>query len=178
MTTAINAAPRIWVGCLHCYNCGRLVGDWFDATDAADLTPEDIHGRPVDSEHDEIWVFDHDLMGVTDEMDLMHAARIAAVYEECEDRGIDWELFLAYCDHNCSDPKENDPADFEDYHLGQYADFETFAYQDAKEALDQAGIPEDSIARRYFNYDQWENDLKMDYFALEDSAGKTHIFYT
>lgn len=167
MITVTNTEPRIWVGCLHCYNCGRLVGDWFDATEAADLTPEDIHGRPVNSEHEELWIFDHELMGATGEFDLIHAARIADIYEECESRGIDWELFLAYCDHIGGGPEKVDPADFEDYHLGQYADFETFAYQDA----------EDSIARRYFDYDQWENDLKMECFALEDSAGKTHIFY-
>ena len=34
--------PRVWVGCLGCYNAGRLVGRWVDAEDAADLSPEDV----------------------------------------------------------------------------------------------------------------------------------------
>ena len=33
MTTRTNTdtTPRAWIGCLACYNDGRLVGDWVDA---------------------------------------------------------------------------------------------------------------------------------------------------
>ena len=31
----ICVMPRVWIGCLACYNEGNLVGDWFDA-DVAD----------------------------------------------------------------------------------------------------------------------------------------------
>ena len=29
--------PRVWIGCLACYNEGRLRGDWFSAAEAADI---------------------------------------------------------------------------------------------------------------------------------------------
>ena len=31
-------APRVWIGCLECGNAGSLVGDWYDATEAGDIT--------------------------------------------------------------------------------------------------------------------------------------------
>lgn len=37
-TTAISTTPRAWIGCLACYNEGRLVGDWFDAVTADEVT--------------------------------------------------------------------------------------------------------------------------------------------
>ncbi|WP_236246489.1 antirestriction protein ArdA [Streptomyces sp. CC210A] len=50
--------PSVWIGCLACYNSGRLVGDWYDADTADLVTPEDLHGRPTS--HEELWVMDHD----------------------------------------------------------------------------------------------------------------------
>ena len=26
--------PAVWIGCLACYNAGRLTGDWYQATEA------------------------------------------------------------------------------------------------------------------------------------------------
>lgn len=37
-TTSTDTTPRVWVGCLACYNAGRLVGDWHDASDADEVT--------------------------------------------------------------------------------------------------------------------------------------------
>ncbi len=37
--------PRVWVGCLGCYNAGVLVGAWVDAAEAEDFEPHSIlHG--------------------------------------------------------------------------------------------------------------------------------------
>ncbi|WP_283205483.1 antirestriction protein ArdA [Glutamicibacter sp. V16R2B1] len=33
-----DSTLRVWVDCLHCYNSGRLVGEWFDAVDADEVT--------------------------------------------------------------------------------------------------------------------------------------------
>lgn len=44
-----------WVGCLGCYNEGRLVGEWVEGEDAATFVP---CRRP---DHEEWWVFDHEL---------------------------------------------------------------------------------------------------------------------
>ncbi|WP_328310207.1 antirestriction protein ArdA [Streptomyces sp. NBC_00442] len=56
LPTAIR--PRVWIGCLSCYNGGRLTGDWYDADIANLVTPEDLHGRTTS--HEELWVFDHE----------------------------------------------------------------------------------------------------------------------
>ena len=45
--------PRVWVGCLVCYNADRLLGCWIDAADANEITPEDLHGCPTS--HEELW---------------------------------------------------------------------------------------------------------------------------
>ena len=45
MTTssATDTTPRVWIGCLACYNAGSLVGDWFDAATADEVTTYDVH---------------------------------------------------------------------------------------------------------------------------------------
>lgn len=34
---------KAWVGCLSCYNNGDLVGEWFEAAEAADVTLDVLH---------------------------------------------------------------------------------------------------------------------------------------
>lgn len=58
ITLSTGVQPSVWIGCLSCYNSGRLVGDWYDADTADLVTPEDLHGRPTS--HEELWVMDHD----------------------------------------------------------------------------------------------------------------------
>jgi hypothetical protein len=36
MDTKATEVPRAWVGCLACYNDGRLVGSWMDGEEAGD----------------------------------------------------------------------------------------------------------------------------------------------
>ncbi|MDO5501213.1 MAG: antirestriction protein ArdA, partial [Propionibacteriaceae bacterium] len=73
---ATDETPRIWVGCLHCYNSGDLVGEWFDAVDADTITLADVHKgsgkRYVACE--ELWVLDHDNIPVSGEFGLLEAA--------------------------------------------------------------------------------------------------------
>lgn len=56
--------PAVWIGCLACYNAGRLTGDWYQATEADEVTPARLHGG-VSTTHEELWVMDHDLTWVT-----------------------------------------------------------------------------------------------------------------
>lgn len=55
-STVTVVDPRVWIGCLSCYNEGRLAGEWVDAADAGALMPGDLHGSPTT--HDKMWVFD------------------------------------------------------------------------------------------------------------------------
>lgn len=44
-TATEHATLSAWIGCLACYNDGRLVGRWFPATDLDDLTVDDVHAE-------------------------------------------------------------------------------------------------------------------------------------
>lgn len=106
------AEPQVWIGCLACYNAGRLVGEWVDAIEAGDKTPADIHGdednlhrleiRDGGSPHEELWCMDHqDFKGLLDgECSPMEAQRIAEVLakliEEMGGGHEDDELIEAY----------------------------------------------------------------------------------
>ena len=64
----MTETPRVWVGCLGCYNDGRLVGDWFDAVDAptdmadfnATVDRIEYPYAHLSMAHEELWVFDHE----------------------------------------------------------------------------------------------------------------------
>ena len=38
-----NNKPSVWIGCLGCYNEGRLVGEWYELDEATEVTFEDVH---------------------------------------------------------------------------------------------------------------------------------------
>lgn len=84
MTSNNTNHPQVWVGCLGCYNDGRLVSEWIDVEDAEDITIDSLHGYlPAtlrtqverDSAHDELWCFDTNNMPQSGEMQPMDAAR-------------------------------------------------------------------------------------------------------
>lgn len=51
---------QVWVGCLACYNEGRLNGNWLDPEDGAEWGCS--RGTP-DDPHEETWVMDHEMFG-------------------------------------------------------------------------------------------------------------------
>lgn len=48
MTTAsTDTTPRVWTSSFGAYNEGYLIGEWFDATEAADVTAKQLfEGTP------------------------------------------------------------------------------------------------------------------------------------
>ncbi|WP_255434399.1 antirestriction protein ArdA [Auritidibacter ignavus] len=68
-----HTGPRAGLGCLACHNEGGLVGQWYDAEDCDEVTPAQLHGHATD--HEELWVMDHEGIPVTGEMDPMTAAQ-------------------------------------------------------------------------------------------------------
>ena len=68
-TTATETTPRIWYGCLPCYNAGTLAGAWFDIFDRDGITAyvkahRADHDHPVYGPHEEWEPFD--LEGIDD----------------------------------------------------------------------------------------------------------------
>lgn len=95
-------AFKVWVGCLACYNDGRLVGEWFDASEA----PEDMEafddaleiapGHHQIDGHEELWCFDTENSPVSGEFSPMDAVRYA---ELIEDLSIPIDALVAYLEN-------------------------------------------------------------------------------
>lgn len=113
-TTTTELEPRAWVGCLACYNDGRLSGAWLDAADlnalASDPTTRaDIPGLCHNVEHEELWVMDHEHLPITGECSVDEAARItsavAELIDQADEYGIPAAVALAYVrGSNVTDP--------------------------------------------------------------------------
>lgn len=90
--TATDNSPRAWVGCLACYNDGRLVGSWLDADGLEDdATLDAICSR---FGHDELWCFDVDGL-IGGEMSPAEAAIQARALEDLALQADDVYLPLA-----------------------------------------------------------------------------------
>jgi len=127
--TVTTATPRVWVGCLACYNAGLLLGRWCDAVDADELH-ENIaalmgdyprHDRD-NLPHEEYGFFDHEGFGgyrLGEYPGVEKACRIGAAIVEHGDAVAAW---IAYDDGNADRVDE-----FEDHYLGEWESAEAWA---------------------------------------------------
>ncbi|MFV0435457.1 MAG: antirestriction protein ArdA, partial [Leucobacter sp.] len=78
MTTAAameDATPRVWISSFGAYSAGYLIGEWFDAIDAAGVTARDLfEGSPYGwTDDEELHCFDVEGMLVDREMSPQEA---------------------------------------------------------------------------------------------------------
>lgn len=181
MTTRTNAGttPRVWIGCLHCYNSGRLVGEWSDAENAAEVTLADTHGgaHRVRTGCEELWVMDHENIPVSGEMSPHDAAEwarvILAVPEHQREALYAWVASGSYVAEGTGDlPSFHD---FEERFCGTWGSFKDYAENLAEEI---GVIPEDASETlvRYFNWDAWTRDLEYEYTVVRADAPSVYIF--
>lgn len=167
--TATDTTPRVWIGCLACYNAGRLVGDWHDASDADEVTTADVHGR--DSSHDELWCFDLENIPVRREMSPSEAAEWGRVfYEVDEHQRAALYAWVAGGDY-VSEGAGGLPSasDFEERYAGHWDSFDDYARQLADDIGLLSDVPE-GIAS-YFDWQSWTRDLKFDYTVVDADSG-------
>ena len=93
-----DTTPAAWIGCLACYNDGRLVGEWYRGADALEeFTPPDDCAAVG---HDEFWVFEHDNLGSIGECSPLEAYQIARaleeLYETADDVGVPHGIAARY----------------------------------------------------------------------------------
>lgn len=169
-TTATNT-PRIWLGCLNCYNNGRLVGEWYDAIDLyndEDLgTAANVHeqgGHPAGEYCEEIWGFDHENMPTTDEMGRDDACQWGELYEELGDDD-DWPIFCAWV----ADGNTPSVSEFADHYQGHWDDFRTYIENMEESCGTFSGCSE--LVMRYFDWDSYANDAQHDYTVLDAPQG-------
>lgn len=163
--------PACWIGCLACYNAGRLIGRWYPATEAGEVDLASVHeGSGVHwwrEGCEELWSFDIENMPVSREMDPMEASRWGEIYEE-----VGAELWPAVCAwvRNGAYVAEGDTdypvlSDFEEAFCGQWPSFRDYAEELASDLGLLKDVPED--LRSFFDMNRWADEIETDY-SVED----------
>lgn len=193
-----TVTPRAWIGCLACYNAGRLTGKWVDLDDtydAEEITPEFIHDKATS--HEELWVMDSEHVPVSGEFGLQTCTEIAEAYTDLVDRhsAEQWPAFLALAKTGTYGYGTNSeiPTDFEDRfvtaHDGTFRDwvmsedgpdpFEEYTSVPLKpfEEPSSRYIPEDSPIRQFFDWQRYADELeRFGGYSTEYIDGTTYIF--
>lgn len=180
MTTTLttDTTPRAWIGCLACYNAGRLVGEWFDAETAHEVTLAGVHGGAefVPADCEELWVMDHENIPVGNEMSPQEASEwgraIASVPEDERPALCAWVASGDYAAEGTGDIPS--VSDFEESYAGHWDSFREYAENLAEEIGLLAEAPEDLAS--YFNWDGWARDLAMDYATARAEDGGVYVF--
>lgn len=173
-----TAVPRVWIGCLHCYNSGHLVGDWFDAVGADEVSLADVHrgsGRGWTA-CEELWCLDHEHIPISGEFGPLEAAQWGEVYEEA---GAErWPAVCAWVrsGSHVTEGRGDIPSisDFEERYCGQWESFKEYAEQLADDVGLHQGWPEDAV--RYFNWASWVSDQSHDYTVVDAPAPEYGVF--
>lgn len=171
-STTTDHTPHVWIGCLHCQNSGHLIGAWFDAAGADEVTLADVHagsGRDY-AACEELWCLDHENLPVRREMSLQEAADWGRVYEEVG--AEQWPAVYAWV---CSGAHVTEGtgdlpsiSDFEDAYQGHWDSFREYVEQLADDTGMMQGWPEE--AQRYFSWDSWTADVKFDHVVCDAPA--------
>lgn len=163
--TTTTTYPSVWIGCLACYNEGRLIGEWYPAKEAGEVTPEDIHHK--ETSHEELWCFDIEgFPSVIGEMSPTAAVPWGELYDEVGE--TQWPALLAWVESGCC------VADFEDAYQGEWGSFDEYAEQLAEDIGLTDGWPEE--AQRYFDWNAWTRDLGFDYTVADAPDGGVFVF--
>lgn len=167
--------PRVWVGCLACYNAGNLIGEWVDGTEAADApeTSEVFAGCRAKL-HEEFWCMDHENYGglLDGECSPMEAQEIAEKIEALES----WqpvEAVAAYLSNNGGTIVDLDMGDFEESYQGEWRSEEEYAESFVDDVY---GIPGDAWWSSYFDYEKFANDLFMGDNWSSPAPGGVYVF--
>lgn len=168
---------RVWVGCLACYNAGKLRGEWVDAIDADEMTPERLHGRATS--HEELWCLDTDDPWhiIPGECSPMDAARYGRMVEAIQADGYDVGAVVAWRDNGEPLDEWDAPTRerFEDSYAGEYHSGSDYAEVLAGE-LDL--IPADNAWPAYcVDWDRAWHELSTDgYWTAPVPGGGVYIF--
>lgn len=125
MRTTTTTTPSVWIGCLACYNAGRLVGTWVPGAAADGFTP------CQDPTHEEAWVMDHEGYAglLTGECSPAEATRLAELLESVPEGNR--EAFAAWV---ANDPSaEHTLEAFEDAYAGEWESLADYAEELAHE---------------------------------------------
>lgn len=153
MTTKTSTTPAVWIGSLHAYNCGRLIGEWADASDLDQL--REVEARVLaQGGGEEIALMDFEGFGemIGEYTPLDRVAEIAAAIEEHGEALIHYAGFAGIGDG--AEVAELVQG-FEDAHAGSgYDSLEEYAEERFEDFFD---VPEELA--HYINYRAYATDL-------------------
>jgi len=174
----VTDTPRAWVGCLGCYNSGKLIGEWLDDADAIReyRCPEPV---TIYDSHEELWVMDHENLPLIkgecspvefadamDWLDNLEGRYVAAVVAWLDNLGLAW--------------RDADIDEFDDAFTGEWSTEADFTYD---LYVDTAGTREESEAIRdgvglyaYVDWDRVARDLFMSDYWFVDSPDGVFVF--
>ena len=188
--STITAIPRVWVGCLHCYNAGRLIGAWYDCTDLSD-SPEDhgLHRIHRDGDYpatpgcEELWCFDHEWLPVKGELDPLEATRWGDLYNELGSSSL-WPALCAWVEegiHVTDIDSMPITSEFIDKFQGLWESWGDYVYNLVEDTGLQQGW--DDTAVRHFNWTSYAEEISQDYSAVHAAdhspdCGSVYVFRT
>lgn len=170
--TALDGAG-VYCGTYKKYNEGSLFGMWIDLESVSDADEffevcRELHKDEADPE----FMF-QDFQGFPDEMyhESMSDDAIQLILDYLALDDDTREMLDAYCE--CFG---TDITDFDDFvetakerNCGQWDSFKDFAYQTAEEEIACHSNGEvTEFFERYFDYDAFARDLKMDYYISDN----------
>lgn len=170
--------PRAYIACLASYNAGILHGEWIDLDGTEDIA-EAIGSIILTSpEPDAVeWaIHDHEYCGnLSEYAGLSGLQNITDAFEQCESNGIDWEPFIAFCDHLGEDIEPDCIRKFQDAFAGSSRSLEDWCEDFLEETGQLQSLPEN--LRFYFNYAAFARDMEInDVFTL-DHGGDVLVFW-
>jgi len=172
-------AFAVWVGCLGCYNGGRLNGEWVDARDCDDLAALGLAKQDENGVYwcnscgaDEFWIFDTDtqIKEYQKEMSIQSAKEKAEHLDAGLEAGHDVEALSAWMSWT-GEKDLSDLSGFEDSYQGHH---EGGLVEFAQELAAELYGKELEEARWPFSCIDWEHaarELSHDYY---EEGG--HIF--
>ena len=175
--TAQELTPRAWIGCLACYNSGKLVGEWFEAGNASDVTLIEVHGglAQVHSECEELWCFDTDNIPVSREMGPHEATQWAEVFAEVGERLWPalhaWVRSGPYSTQHSSDLPVT--SEFLDSYMGEHDSFISYLQQYVEDTGLLTAAPD--LTQRYFDWASFARDEEHNYTVCE-TPGSVFVF--
>lgn len=170
--------PAVWIGCLACRNNGALVGQWYDAETADEVTIADVHSGSNRSYEgcEELSVIDHENIPVSGDMDPMTAAEwgrcIGEVDEHLRPALLAWVRSGSYVAEGTGDLPSL--PDFEERYEGEWCSWREYADHMLEEGGLLEGVSDE--VRRYIDYDQWARDLLFDYTVEHCDDGGVYVF--
>jgi len=172
-------AFAVWVGCLGCYNGGRLNGEWVDARDAEDLAALNLAKKDNDGVYwcnscgaDEFMVFDTDtsIAAFRNEMSPSEAAELARGLDAAIEAGHDVEALNAWMSYS-GEKDLSILSNFDDSYMG-HRDGGLVEY--AQELAEELHGEEMRKAHWPFSCIDWEHAARELSYDYHDEGG--HIF--